>query len=333
MNKKILVVAPHGIGDAIMTCEAINDLFEKSDCYFLVSDQVTSNLIEIITSTPKNNIFILKKGLNFRIIEIIRLFLRLLSYKFDASICQFGVSSAQYSLMTFLLMIPIRVGWGGTLSFLNTNNISAENKHKIEATRDIADCVSNKLNLFYSSNILKKIAQINKHGNIILGISSFEDEKHKRWSLDNFSELCKLIYRDFPDRKILLLGSRDEKNYADILVKMCPIPTLNNKCGHYSIGESCSIIRDAALVIANCNAISHIAGYFGVPIIGLYGPTDPNITGPISPVFIPIRANISCAPCYSPRNNQGCSNPICMDKIIPAKVYESVTKSLKSNEK
>lgn len=334
MNKKILIVAPHGLGDAIMTCQAIAALLQHTECFFLVGDKVTSNLIKFITNTPSDRIFVLNNNSRYSLFQLARLWLELFKKRFDGSICQYGVSSTHYSLLTFILMIKVRVGWGGRLSFLNSFNLASCDLHKVDATMMMVKELSYKLEICVSDFIpVSNSVANNTRGGIILGISSFEDEKHKRWPLDKFSKLCMLIHRDFPGVKITIVGSALEKDYGEALVRMSSIPDLENACGLYSIEETCNLIQSSALVIANCNAISHIAGYFNVPTIGLYGPTDPFVTGPISKKLIPIRTTSTCAPCYSQRFSRGCDHPTCMDKILHADVYQAVLKILMSDEK
>lgn len=334
MKKKILIVAPHGLGDAIMTCQATAELLQHSECYFLVSDRVTSNLIKHITNTPGDKIYILNNNFRISLFKLFRLWFELFKKRFDGSICQYGVSPAQYALLSSFLMIRVRVGWIGRLSSLNSLNLDPGNLHKLDATMMMVKALAAKLKIRLSNFIpVATGARNNVKGDIVLGISSFEDEKHKRWPLSKFSQLCNLIHRDFPGVKIVIIGSAQEKEYGDELLRITGISDLQNACGLYSIEESCDRIRNSALVIANCNAISHIAGYFNVPTIGLYGPTDPSITGPVSKKLISIRTTSSCAPCYSSIFSRGCANPTCMDQIHLANVYQSVRQILISNDK
>jgi len=51
------------------------------------------------------------------------------------------------------------------------------------------------------------------------------------------------------------------------------------------------------LLITNDSAPLHIAGSVDLPVIAIFGPTDPEKYGPISPGSIVLRKNISCSPC------------------------------------
>ncbi len=50
--------------------------------------------------------------------------------------------------------------------------------------------------------------------------------------------------------------------------------------GAGTVGVSMAAVRDARLVVANDSAMLHAAAGFDVPLIGLFGPTDPVISGP-----------------------------------------------------
>lgn len=332
MKKRILIVAPHGIGDAVMTCQAVRGLLQHSDCFFLVGDRATSNLIVHITGITSDKIFLLGNGHSRPLLQLGRLWVELFKKHFDGSICQYGVSPARYALLTFFLMVRVRLGWVGRLSLLNSLNFSTGGLHKVEATKMMVRAITDILKIHDSNaKSINTDIRVGLKDGIVLGISSFEGEKHKRWPLERFSQLCKLIYRDFPEVRLIIIGSAEERAYADNLIRIADVPSIQNACGLYSIEESCERIRRSLLVVANCNAISHIAGYFDVPTIGLYGPTNPSITGPISEEFIPIRTSSTCAPCYSPKFSGGCVNPTCMEKINPNSVYQAVFRILIAN--
>ncbi len=301
-------------------------LLGSAECFFLVSDKVTADLIKYITKIPERQIIVLRGSLRLSTIALLKLWLRIYQNKFDGSICQYGVNSKLYALLTFFSGIKVRIGWQGAFSFLNTANISDVDLHKVEATTLMMKYLASilKIPLQAENSYIKNIPKSN--GAIVLGISSFENEKHKRWPLNKFGQLCKLIYKNFPDRSIILIGSKSERDYAESLIQISGVPTIQNKCGDYSIAESCEKIKLAALVVSNCNAISHMACYFSIPTIGLYGPTDPYITGPKS--VIPIKTNVTCAPCYSSKFSQGCEQPICMENIQVDIVYEAVIRIL-----
>ena len=59
-------------------------------------------------------------------------------------------------------------------------------------------------------------------------------------------------------------------------------------------------------------------GAFGASLVALFGPADPKRTGPYRGHVV--RKSLPCVPC----NRRSCSNPLCMDSILPEDVIEKL---------
>ncbi|MCX7827409.1 MAG: glycosyltransferase family 9 protein, partial [Verrucomicrobiae bacterium] len=63
-------------------------------------------------------------------------------------------------------------------------------------------------------------------------------------------------------------------------------------------------LRRARLMISNDSGPMHLAVAVGTPVVALFGPTDPRLTGPY-PVggssSIVLRATLDCSPCLKPQ--------------------------------
>ena len=42
----------------------------------------------------------------------------------------------------------------------------------------------------------------------------------------------------------------------------------------------------------------HVAAAVGLPVVGIFGPSDPNGTSPVTPRFALVRQPVSCSPCF-----------------------------------
>lgn len=51
-------------------------------------------------------------------------------------------------------------------------------------------------------------------------------------------------------------------------------------CGRLTVGRMMAMLSDAALVVAQDSAAIHVAAGMGAPYVGIFGPTDPERTGP-----------------------------------------------------
>ena len=64
-------------------------------------------------------------------------------------------------------------------------------------------------------------------------------------------------------------------------------------------------MRDLAALLAACSVFigndsgaMHVAAATGLPVIGIFGSTDPEGTAPVTEQFTLIREAVSCSPCF-----------------------------------
>lgn len=155
-------------------------------------------------------------------------------------------------------------------------------------------------------------------------------EQHKRWPEASFAELVTRIARDLPGTAIELFGAPQEKQilervYANLLdavkasvVIITPLtPALAAKA---LVGATC--------VVTSCSGASHLAAWAGVPVVGIYGPTNPGYTGPYSNRLYVVRKGWACSPCYRPGFQSGCGTPVCMTDISVGEVWGAVVDAI-----
>lgn len=159
---------------------------------------------------------------------------------------------------------------------------------------------------------------------IILAPGSGLTEKHKRWPSQYFSSLAvELVNLGFAVS--VVFGPGEE----DIQSMFWEGVTINEKqriTQHSSLNPSelVTVIRHGGLVVAGCNGLSHLASLLGIPVIGLYGPTEPSLTGVCGPLSRWVVTPLGCRGCYSPTYMRGCANPTCMDSIGVSEVVSEV---------
>jgi len=73
----------------------------------------------------------------------------------------------------------------------------------------------------------------------------------------------------------------------------------------------------------------HVAGAVGVPVIGIFGPTDPQGTRAMTSQFTLIREPVECSPCFlrkCPIDHR------CMERISVERVFEAAQVLLASGD-
>ncbi len=144
----------------------------------------------------------------------------------------------------------------------------------------------------------------------------------KKWPAKNWKRLASiLIERDI---KILLLGTIEENTIAQELIE--ELPSIASAVSKTSLMQAAGIMSKADLMISADSGPIHIASAIGIPVIGLYGPDSPLLTGPFTEKKRVFYLNLPCSPCYKRPVCNGSFE--CMDKITPEDVAKAVIELL-----
>jgi heptosyltransferase-1 len=101
-----------------------------------------------------------------------------------------------------------------------------------------------------------------------------------------------------------------------------------NLGGRTTLRELACLYRQASLVVTTDSGPMHIAAAVGTPVVALFGPTDPDRTGPYGPGHRVIRSGLSCMPCF----RKQCDTVRCMREIGVGEVFAAVQEMLAIRE-
>jgi heptosyltransferase-2 len=141
----------------------------------------------------------------------------------------------------------------------------------------------------------------------------------KRWPEDRFAIIGDWAARRW-GAKVLLFGSVSEKEIgAKVSNYMHTNPA--NLCGLTTLGQAMALIKRCNLFLTNDSGLMHVAAAFGIPMVAIFGPTDPDKTGPIGGNARIVRHTVDCSPCLK----EVCpSDHRCMLSIDPEEVWEGM---------
>jgi heptosyltransferase-2 len=118
----------------------------------------------------------------------------------------------------------------------------------------------------------------------------------KRWPARRFAELAELLQKR-KNAELLIIGAADEAGIADSISSF-----LEKKpavlAGQTTLPELLGLATLAALFISNDSGPMHLANALGVPVVGIFGPTDPAVTGPAQQPARVIKKDVPCWPCF-----------------------------------
>jgi len=95
--------------------------------------------------------------------------------------------------------------------------------------------------------------------------------------------------------------------------------------GQLSLEETAGVIAGARVFLGNDSGLTHLANLLGTPVVGLFGPTDPHISGPAQPPAVVLHKSAPCAPCTyktCPYDHR------CLLSISAGEVYEVISSFL-----
>jgi heptosyltransferase II len=118
----------------------------------------------------------------------------------------------------------------------------------------------------------------------------------KCWPSERFAALAdRLISECGGD--VILFGTPSEEETAVRIrsaMKCNPISLV----GQTSMRDLAALFSACSIFIGNDSGAMHVAAAAGLPVIGIFGPTDPEGTAPVTPQFSLIREPVSCSPCF-----------------------------------
>src|SRR3984957_11710531 len=142
----------------------------------------------------------------------------------------------------------------------------------------------------------------------------------KCWPPERFAQLAdRLISESGAD--VIFFGTPEETEIADRIrsnMKSSAIFLV----GKTSMRDVAALFAACSLFIGNDSGAMHVAAAAGLPAIGIFGPTDPEATAPVTDQFTLIREGVSCSPCFLRRCpvDHRCMERIAVDSIFAAAI-------------
>jgi heptosyltransferase-1 len=98
-------------------------------------------------------------------------------------------------------------------------------------------------------------------------------QANKRWLIERFAELAGKIGERF-GLSVVATGSQAEREYIEAIQAGGKTRVIN-LAGKTSVRELIPLMKKASLVVSNDTGPGHIAAALGVPIVMIFGPTNP----------------------------------------------------------
>jgi lipopolysaccharide heptosyltransferase II len=140
----------------------------------------------------------------------------------------------------------------------------------------------------------------------------------KNWPAQMIAELCDRLASE-RNTRVVLTGSPADAKYAEEIARSIRSKPLV-AAGRTSINALAGLIKRFRVYVTPDSAPMHIAAAVGVPVVALFGPTDPARHLVPSGRCVVLRHNedVKCRPCYSPacRRRSSCMRRITVDEMM-----------------
>lgn len=147
----------------------------------------------------------------------------------------------------------------------------------------------------------------------------------KRWPPESFAQAADGLHKEGLGR-VVLTGGPDERAEAEAVTRMMASKPAD-LTGRIPLGLLPALLKAASLMVTNDSGPMHVAAAVGTPVVALFGPTNPRLTGPYGGPHRVLVSGIACSPCYSRR----CRHQVereCLRRLSPAAVVEAAREQM-----
>ena len=150
----------------------------------------------------------------------------------------------------------------------------------------------------------------------------------KRWYPARFRKMMQRVSSEIDCTFVVVGVNRDVPIVREMLENFKgPVEDLT---GRTTLGQLIEELRGMHTLVTNDTGTMHLAASLGVPVVALFGSTEPVLTGPLGDDHVVIRHQVECSPCFQ----RECPMDFrCMDAITTEEVGRRVLETIARRQK
>ncbi|HKS31187.1 MAG TPA: lipopolysaccharide heptosyltransferase II, partial [Chthoniobacterales bacterium] len=290
---RLLIRSSNWLGDAVMSVPAVRAIKDgRPDVHVTIAapDKIAAvwkliPQVDAIIPLPNDSLF-----------SVVRLLKQ--QGPFDAAIL--FPNSLRVALETWLSGIPRRVGYHGhSRSWLVDQIVREPRKpgppphHSLRFLRIARDCGAE------TSKI--ELPPLNQTSNIkqqtLLGLCpGAEYGPAKRWLPDRFAEAAAKINAQ-SSAQWILFGTKNDVAIGEQIAAAIGDRCVN-RIGQTTLDQLIDELQKCRLLLTNDTGTMHLAALLGVPVVAIFGSTEPRLTAPLGDGHTILRHHVECSPCF-----------------------------------
>jgi heptosyltransferase-2 len=118
----------------------------------------------------------------------------------------------------------------------------------------------------------------------------------KCWDPGRYAALADRLIADF-GAIVILFGTASEREVTERIAALMRFQPVN-LAGKTPVGELPALFAACNLFVGNDSGAMHVAAAVGLPVVAIFGPTDPEGTAPVTPQQTLVQQHVSCSPCF-----------------------------------
>lgn len=331
--KKILVIKLRYIGDVLLSTPAVANLrYHFPDAY--IAMVVNKGTEEVLRYNPHLNEVIqldrsrIKGDLFSRIHAQLRYITHIRKRRFDLVVDL--TDGDRGAILSYLSGSPIRIGFnaeGRIRGRLYTKIVhpTETQMHNVEYQLEVIRAlglpiITKRLELYWSKEeelfVEDWIARKGLTRHPFVTIHPGGRWWFKQWPLERFAALADILWEQHGLETVFLGGKKEREELKQI---QChgrrPFVTADG----LTLLQMTALIQRSQLFVGNDNGPMHIAAAVGVPVVALFGSSDPKVWGPLGKGHTILYRGVPCSPCDHMGCDMGELN--CMRQISIPEVF------------
>lgn len=156
-------------------------------------------------------------------------------------------------------------------------------------------------------------------------VAPFSNSAIRDWPQEHYTELVGLLLAEPAfTGTIQVIGTRNQWLGACEIVRPHPVDRVVNACGRLSWPDVQTALQTAGCVIGNNSGIAHLAGYYAVPTVCIFGGShQPLEWRPRGATVVVLSRAIGCSPCHLDHGSLSPYNKACLREISPQEVRDA----------
>lgn len=166
-------------------------------------------------------------------------------------------------------------------------------------------------------------------GHPLMAVAPASRWASKSWPPQFFADVIREVKSSFPQTQVWLVGTRPERETGDRVTELSAPYAVQNLMGQINLATLIELLRKSHVLVTNDSGPMHLAAALGTRVIALFGPTDPDLTGPYGKTHQVFRGVCDKAPCMSRECPDG--EPRCWHSVDHLEVANCVKAYFQEN--